>query len=410
MQLKPIIALIGFVILISADSISGQTANWDYEAYPWMPVEYRHLDAEIRINQEGLIIGDILYTLKIKDEQADSLLLDASGIEIIGVEVQNEPATYSITRDHLQVQLPQRYERKQTLSLRIQYRAKPDFGVHQTVNGTFFTSNLPKTTSHWLPVTDHPSVEFTSEFIFIHPASQEMVLNGRRGDQSVVSLDEEAVFFSINKPISPVGLNWAMGDLSLIQSSLSQEWQSSNPDLSEGFQGRSDPQIHLYSEVEAQQAEQILNEAANILKKIQDETGIAYPFRDLQIILLRDDFWETKPYGAGTIYLFMNREDLISQVRRSVISQWIGAKLRERQWTDADAILMLQAWQLFRTNSIPDTSRNTPEPYNTFDASQLGPWIVFFDSEPDMAIWNSKLMDVVNQLFLKGTYTLSYNE
>ncbi|MDX1590613.1 MAG: HEAT repeat domain-containing protein, partial [Balneolaceae bacterium] len=211
-------------------------------------------------------------------------------------------------------------------------------------------------------------------------------------------------------PISPVGLNWVMGDISVIQSTLSQEWQLSNPVLSETFQGRSDPQILLYSEVETEQADQILNEAANVLNKIQDETGIAYPFRDLQIVLLRDDFWETKAYGAGTIYLFENRGDLISQVRRSVISQWFGAKLRERQWTDADAILMLQAWQLFRNNSIPDTSRNTPEPYNTFDASELGPWIAFFNSEADMAIWNSKLMDVVNQLFLEGTYTLSYNE
>lgn len=400
-----------FVSTILVNNLFSQDQNWDYTAYPWMPAEFHHLDAELRLSETGMIAGDILYSLVIKDEQADSLILDAPGIEIISVEVQNEPAENYISRDKLIVVLPQRFERGQDISLRVQYRANPDFGVHLSSLGTLFTSNLPRSTSHWLPVVDHPSVEFTAEFIFIHPASKKLVMNGRRGEGSVASVDEEVTVYSVNRAVSPTGLNWAMGDLVTTSSTSEQNWlQGTDPELASGFAGRSDSQIYLHSEIEPENSHEIITASADLLMRMQLETGVSYPFRDLHLIVLQDDYWETKTYGSGIVYLFNSRGDILKQVEESLVSQWFGAKLRERQWAKSDAIQMLRAWQLSRFGYEAIANVQTPEPYHVFETSELAPWIKFNESRPDQNAWNKKLSEVVNNFFVSGKYVLSYNE
>jgi len=376
-----------------------------------MPAEFRHLDAEIRVSDTGLIEGDILYSLIIKDELADSLILDAPGIEIISVELQNEPVDSYINTDKLIVDLPQRFERGRNISLRIQYRSNPDFGVHQTSRGSFFTSNLPLSTSHWLPVVDHPSVEFTAEFIFIHPASKLLVMNGRRGEDSVLSVDEEVTVYSINRAVSPTGLNWVLGDLVSVSSTAGNDWlKETDPEIASGFSGRSTSRIFLYSEVNLDNGNEIITTTAELLLRMQQETGISYPFRDLQLILLQDDYWETKPYGSGIVYLFNNRGDIMEQVKEAIVSQWFGAKLRERQWTNTDAIQLLRASQLFKLDYKPVARDRTPEPYHVFDSYELMPWINFIESRKDRDAWDKKLSEVTSSLFMSGTYVMSYND
>ncbi|PWN07621.1 HEAT repeat domain-containing protein [Rhodohalobacter mucosus] len=399
-----------FAITYLVNSLFSQDVNWDYEAYPWMPTEFRHLDAELRISETGRIEGDILYSLSMKDEEADSLMLDAPGLEIIGVEVQNEPAENYISRDKLIIALPQRFERGQNLSLRIQYRSETEFGIHQSALGTRFTSSLPRSTSHWLPVVDHPSVEFTAEFMFIHPAGKKLVMNGREGEGSVVSVDEEVTVYSVNPAITPTGLNWALGDLSIIATTTSQLWQQeTDPDIVSAFSGRSDSQIYLYSEFETDYGSDIITNSAQLLLQMQQETGISYPFRDLHLILLKDDYWETKPYGSGIIYLFSNRGNIPGQVEESIVSQWFGAKLRERQWSNPEAVQMLRGWQLSRSDYEPVQGGQSPPPYNVFESGELTPWIHFNETRPDQSAWDKKLSEVVGNLFVSGNYVLSYN-
>lgn len=411
MNFKTLTTTFLFLITILVSNLFSQDHDWDYAAYPWMPAEFRHLDAEIRLSETGLIEGDVLYSLVMKDEQADSLELDAPGIEIISVEVQNEPAESYISRDKLIIDLPQRFERGQNVSLRIQYRTGPEFGVHLSSLGTFFTSNLPRSTSHWLPVVDHPSVEFTAEFMFIHPASKQLIMNGRKGEGSVVSVDEEVTVYSVNRAVSPAGLNWAMGDLVTIASTTGEDWlQETDPEISSGFAGRSDSQIFLHSEIELENSRDIITESAGLLLRMQQETDVSYPFRNLHLIVLQDDYWETKPYGSGIVYLFHNRGNIMEQVEETIVSQWFGTKLRERQWSDSDAIQILRAWQLSRLGYEAVTGGQSPEPYHVFESSELAPWIRFNESRPDQNAWNKKLSEVVNNLFISGRYILTYNE
>jgi hypothetical protein len=389
---------------------SAQEFQWDYEAYPWIPVEYRHLDAEIRLNDNGLIEGDILYTLAVKDEQADSLILDAPGAEILTAEVQNEQVNNYMDGDRLVIYLNEKYRKGDELTLRIRYRSVPDFGVHKSPSGLFFTSNLPKTTSHWIPVTDHPAVEFTAEIMFTHPASKRLVMNGRRGETSVVNVDEEMTVYSMNRAVSATGLNWVVGDLNMIASTEHTDWQqNSGPELQSLFLRRSDSQIHLYSEYETDLLDEILSVAAETFQFMQTETGITYPFRDLQIVLLRDGMWETKSYGSGTIYLYENRGDLVRQVRQSVVSQWIGAKLRERTWSDPDAILLLKSHFISMMTDQLNATEHSPDPYNAFDNRELDRWLNLHQSIAD-TIWDNRMTDAVSELFRSGLYILEYND
>src|SRR5690625_7671178 len=58
-----------------------------------------------------------------------------------------------------------------------------------------WSSALPKITSHWLPVVDSPRISFTTDFEFNYPSGTQLIFNGRRGSDEIVSIDQESVSY-----------------------------------------------------------------------------------------------------------------------------------------------------------------------------------------------------------------------
>jgi len=401
---KLTLSLLSFVFIFAfIQDLSAQ--NWDYKAYPLMPFEISHLDAELNINDTGSIEGDILYLIKLKDGNLDSLVLDSRDIEILATVINNESKEFYIENNQLVVLTDDDYERGDEISLRIQYRTTPDFGYYQTAKGTFFTSFLPLATSHWLPVPDHPRIEFTSEFIFTHPAGKTVVSNGSRASMEIESVSEETTSFTSNKMLSPVDISFAMGELNMISSTQNGfDFQS---EYSSMFERRSDHQIHIYSENSDLQADQLLQSAVDAYGTLYENLNIGYPFRDLSIVVLDDHFWETKSYGAGIIYLYLNSGDLEAQLERAMTGVWLGAHFRAEQWSDPGAIVALQGWThnaLFDLDYVKD---QTDEPYHVFDGSLSSKWHYNF-SEGQHEKFNNHFERVYNSLLSESSRVLSW--
>ncbi|WP_372905106.1 HEAT repeat domain-containing protein [Rhodohalobacter sp.] len=400
LSLFSFISIFAFIQDLSAQS-------WDYKAYPVLPFEISHLDAELNIKDTGSIEGDILYLIKLKDENLDSLVLDSRDIEILSAVINNETKEFYIENHKLVVLTDGEYERGDEISLRIQYRTTPDFGLYQTAKGTFFTSFLPLTTSHWLPVPDHPRVEFTSEFIFTHPAGKSVVSNGRRASMEIESVSEETTSFTSNKTLSPVDINFAMGDLDLISSTQNGfDFQSEYTSM---FERRSDHQIHIYTENSDLQTDQLLQSAVDAYGKLYENLNIGYPFRDLSIIVLDDNFWETKSYGAGIIYLYVNRGDLEAQLKRAMTGVWLGAHFRAEQWSDPDAITALQGWTHNSLFDLDYVTVKTDEPYHVFDGSLSSKWQYNF-AEGHHEKFNGHFERVYNFLLSESSRVLSWTD
>ncbi len=381
--------------------------NWDYESYPQMPYNIEHLDAELNISDTGAIEGDLLYTISLKVSSVDSLIFDARGLEIVSTVINDNSKEFYIEGNHLIILTGNEYGQGESFTLRIQYRSTPSFGYHQTAKGTFFTSYLPLSNSHWLPVPDHPRNRFTSELIFTHPAGKTIVSNGRMSSVDVESVSEEVTTFNSNKEISAVDLSFSIGNLELVATTQNRE--NLNSEYRSLFDRRSDHQINIYSEIGNLDGDYLLENAVNAYGRIQDYLNKDYPFRDLSIVVLEDDFWETKSYGGGVIYLYQNRGNLAEQLQRAMTGIWIGSYVQPEQWSNADAVLALQATVLNELFDVTLITEKTESPYHVFDGSESSNWQFYF-MENQEADFSKYFHRVREALITQSSAVLTWDE
>ncbi|MCC5941097.1 MAG: hypothetical protein JJU37_06095, partial [Balneolaceae bacterium] len=83
------VIILSFIVVFSL-----KAQNWDFEKYPKLDVELTHLDADIRIQENGMIEGDLLYNARVLSHQLDKIRFDAARMSIHSVSV-NE-----VQKDH----------------------------------------------------------------------------------------------------------------------------------------------------------------------------------------------------------------------------------------------------------------------------------------------------------------------
>lgn len=379
-----------------------QSQNWDYEKYPDRNVTFTHLDADIRISDDPMISGDIIYTASVRRESVNSINFHAVGMNIISVEVNGSPKNHRIRNNNLIVDLENSYDRGEVIQIRIQYDTNPYFGIHKNANGTIWTSLLPNTIQHWMPVFENPEVSLTTDLVFTHSSDMSIVANGRRGNVEIVSVDESITGFSSNVAVPITSIAFAAGNFSDSINTMS----SGVP----GFGRRVDPQIHIYSEMENPELSEFLDYAVQSYRAVEEYVSIQYPFRDLHIVILEDDYLEVKNYGAGIIYLYLNRGDLRDQLERSVTAQWAGVYLSELQWANPEAILLLQATII---NDLFKSDRNVIghdlEPYQKLSEGELIKWIQYLKSDDSEELQQNYSI-VKDQLFDSGMMSIDWEQ
>lgn len=406
MQFNRYISLL-FVVIISVSSVStsyGQ--SWDFEKYPKLDISLQHLDAEIRLQESGLIEGDLLYNLRFNVSGVDSLIFDGARMDITTLSINNSPAEFSVEKDIIIIYLPAQFESSDSASLRIQYITEPGFGIHTNQRETYWSSLLPRTVRHWLPVIDHPRVRFTTEMVFTYPSGKTIISNGRKGDSDIVSVEEEVATFTSSRPLAASSLTWAYGDLELTASTI-ENYRSQSPGES-AFQRRSDSQIYFYSESPQSEDEALLSVAARAFESVQAELDVRYPFRDLHIVLLEDDKWEIKPYSSGVLYVFRNRGNLETQIRKGVLNQWIGGYITEEKWSDAAAVQLLTAYLANRLFELELTSEEEVAPYHTLSFSWFSKW-AYYLSQTDTSSLYRDIESIPQTLFQTDQRILSWD-
>ncbi|MCC5942201.1 MAG: hypothetical protein JJU37_11730, partial [Balneolaceae bacterium] len=295
------------------------------------------------------------------------------------------------------------------LQVQIVYDTTPVFGIHQNVRGTIFTSQLPKTTQHWLPVIDHPRTEFTTEIQFTHPTGYTVVASGSRGVSELLNIDEETVVFSSNRPVPATSLAWVLGNFSQSPSTADSDQGMQGVDFNtfRTFRDESNTNIHFYSESD-DDISLITENAINAYLSLKEYFGEGSPFNDLHVIVMDDHFWETKNYGAGIIYLFNDAGSVEDQVRRGMLAQWIGVPVREIQWSDADAILALQAVTMNRLFEFNTVEGDVNGQYDNFGAANFSRWLNFLNQQ-EAEHFTSDLSYTKEEGLLANLSLLSWN-
>lgn len=344
--------LLLFSFLFLAGQLLPQAAgaqSFDHEKYPKLDFNFDSLDLQLTLQPDSQRVEGVAgYSLTANISGADSIILNATRMEIESVSFNEVEADYHLSNDSLIVTLPDSSEAGATYTLSIKYNSIPRFGLLNNVHGTVWTSLLPATQRHWVPAVDNPHVTFTSTMEITVPSGYTVWATGRKTNQEVTSVDDIRYTFASDGEIPASGLSFAAGNFN--NNSTSFGVKRINVAVEQGLENEDAGQ-------------EILQSAYDILKKAEDELGLEYPFGRLNIILLDDHYWETKSWGASTVFLYKNRGSWETQLLRGIVGQWFGVYQREEQWSEGDAISLYQALAADRINGEEPTEivkRDTP--------------------------------------------------
>lgn len=370
-----------FTFILSALGIgmgisSMQAQNFDHEEHPKLDFNFISLELDLGLQPQNLRIdGAAKYEVEANISGADTLTLYASHIDISNVSVDGESADFSLHNDSLFVPLDDSAEAGQRYNLNIRYSGAPEFGLLKNAHGTAWTSQLPKAQRHWLPIVDNPNVAFKSTFNISVPSDYQVWASGQKTGEDSVSAEVMTYSFSSDKEISASSLAFGVGELS----SSSVEYKTGNINLAveESF-------------TDSLNTDQILQSAQDYLEDISARLELDYPYQALNIVVMEDHSWETKSWGASTVFLYDNRGNLQEQLLRGILGQWFGIYQRESQWSQADAITLYQtmlaneisgsASKLAVTDQ-PETSVSTV--YGNFGPKRWNQW------QDTMSSWQS---------------------
>ncbi|MGF1669214.1 MAG: HEAT repeat domain-containing protein [Balneolaceae bacterium] len=391
MKRKVFLSILIILLVSLSELANAQNFEFDYESYPVLNVNFDHLDLELMIHEDGLIEGEAVYDITFRVSGVDTITLDAARMDIRRVFLNDQMAEYKSGDDQLVVFTNESYNRGDKLKLKIGYTTNPGFGIHSKDGEFFQTSMLPKSTRHWLPVKDHPRVQFTTGITLTYPSGFTAVATGRTSEGEIVSVDRERAFFRSDHPVPATGLAFTIGNFEQFQATVGLH------------------QIHLYLSKDAklrpERNGELLDAAYLAFRNAEQKTGVGYPWRVIHIVVMNDDKWEIKNYGAGVVFAYENAGDLENQIRYGVTAQWAGVMIREEQWNEAESVKHLQGW-LMQDNA----NRRLKASMNGSTYSEFSPEIQqqynHFLQSDDQSLFNETIQITAPRLFRekRGTY------
>lgn len=380
--MKKIITPFFLLTILLLISVQTHAQEWDYETYPRADIELTHLDAELKIESDGQLEGDLIFSVTFKNSFADSLFLDTAGIDIQAVTMNEEETDFLIEDSQLIIVPEVTFTKNDEAEIGIKYKASPAFGTHISSSGTVWTSFLPRTTQHWLPIIDSPRVQLLTDFTITHPAGTTVVANGRKGLSEVVDTEYERTTYSTENPVSSSSLGWALFNEVQTASTVTSEEIRNSYSI---FSRRSNPQIYVYSETD-ENPEEALLAGAEMYNQIVEELGMEFPYGDLQIIILEDDFMEIKQFGDGMLFIYENKGDIKKQIDHGILSMFAESVIEAPSWSDSDAARIAEALLLNSFEiDLRGSENQSLEPYNTYSVQNSKLWQQFLATEAPAA-------------------------
>ncbi|SHF96474.1 Peptidase family M1 [Fodinibius roseus] len=320
------LALLGGVLLGLAPELDAQ--SFDHEPYPKLDFNFTELELELGVQPQNLRLdAAATYQIEANVSGADTVILYASHMDISSASVDGEAAEFRMHNDSLLIPLAEAAEKGQAYEVRIRYSTDPRFGLLKNSNNTVWTSLLPRSQRHWVPVIDNPHVTLKTTFNISVPAGYTVWATGRKTGEEAVTEEVVQYQFASEAEVPASDLAFAIGNF---------ESQSTTY----GIKGINlAVEQELAGEVDLQQ---LLQQAYDGLGSVEKQMQSEFPYDRLNVVVLEDHGWETKSWGGSTVFLYQNRGDLQQQLLRGIIAQWIGSKQRAAQWSQADAIMVYQ--------------------------------------------------------------------
>lgn len=348
----------------------GKAQSFDYESRPRLNFQFKEAHIDLEVNpKERSLQGFVEYMIQANVSRADSLSLKAVGLQVDSVLTDGQKVPFDASNGNLTIAVADSIVMEQPYRVRVYYHGSPHFGLLKSSEGSIWTSALPKAVRHWVPSVDHPAVSLVNTLSLTVPQQYSVTATGVKTDEEVIAGGNKKWTFRTGRPVPVTAVHFAIG-------------QFSKEGVSYGIK-----RINTYAEplaISPRRQRDLADDARYIIREVEDATGLEYPYPGLQIVILNDHYWETKPYGASTIFLYENRGDWQNQLRRGIYAQWFGVYQRETQWADSWPIQLFQTALHYNVADKAASLETAAEPeadlrtvYEKFGVDQWNWWQTF---------------------------------
>lgn len=306
--LTALLILITALPTLNAQDISYK--EWQYQAYPDLPFLIEHIEMDLHLQPEvSMLQGAGRYEITSRQPDVTQLIFNTSDLEIQEISVRGNELDYVVQGDSLIIALADTLKTGENLNLLIMWESSSPYGIHKDYSGNVWTSLNPAARHHWIPLPDHPEVTATITANFTLPAEMDVVFNGQKVGDDVISTEEKTVQWSSKTAIPVNGMTLAAGNFvkETARSGVKEVSVYSPQDL-----------------ISPEKQSQILSTAVKELKAVENTLNFEFPYEALNVVVLPDHYWEEIQAGAGIIYLYQNLGSLTTQLKRGISAQWFG--------------------------------------------------------------------------------------
>src|SRR6056297_493786 len=266
-----ILTLLILGMLFGAQSSAlAQSQSFDHQAYPKLDFDFKSLELDLGLQPQNLRIdGAATYQLEANVAEADTITLHAAHMEISAVSVDGNAVDYSLQNDSLIVPLSDPSQAGQQYELSIRYSGNPKFGLLKNDHQTAWTSQLPKSQRHWVPIVDNPHVDLQTTFNISVPSGFQVWATGQKTTEEAASVDVMRYQFQSKKEVPASSLSLAVGKFTSVSTSAGVK------------------KINLAVEqslADSVNSQELLEQAYNYLGMVEDSFGREYPYSRLNVL------------------------------------------------------------------------------------------------------------------------------
>lgn len=337
---KVLIAALFLGVLFNANTVFAQTDTSGrvpvYRAAHTKTTELKHTKLKVNFDyQKEQMNGEEWLTASPYFYPSDSLVLNAKGMLIHEVSMNNQPLKYEYQNDLLKVNLGKTYQKNQDYTVYIKYTARPNEVKQQgsaaisDAKGLYFinaqgkdpnkatqiwTQGETESSSAWFPTIDKTNQKTTQEIYMTVPDKYVTLSNGYLKEQKKESNGLRTDHWVFEKRHSPYLFFMGVGDYAIVKD----QWRNIPVDY------------YVEKEYEPY-AKQIFGNTPEMMEFFSKKLGYDYP-------------WNKYAQITGQDYVSGAMENTTATLHGSSAQQKPGQLIDENKWEDTIAHELFHHW------------------------------------------------------------------
>ena len=324
-----------------------------YHSSRTLQTDILHTRLEVSFDWEhARLNGKEILTAKQHFYESDSLILDAKGMDILSVEMNNKKVSYTYNDSlHLRIQLDRKYTRDEKFNVTIQYVSKPDErkvggsaaitsdkglyfinpkGEDKTKMPQIWTQGETEANSVWFPTVDAPNAKSTEEILMTVQDKYMTLANGKLISSKKNADGTRTDHWKQDLPHAPYLFMMAVGEFKTVKDSYTRK-DGSKMEVN-----------YIVEPAYEKDAKAIFGETPEMIRFFSEKLGVEYPWDKYSQIVVRD-YVSGAMENTGAVvfgdYVYKTERELLdandqSTIAHELFHHWFGDLVTCESWSN----------------------------------------------------------------------------